>query len=130
MKDLLYDEFQEAVAQYLVRHRSILDVISKFQESNARVNRAVVKAVTSCGCLEVDAHKQQFGDKDLSELLATVNTHLGGKLCDECRGTVEAELGNHLFYLVSLCNLLDISLFDVLLKEHQRLETLGIFKLS
>ncbi|MGE5653879.1 MAG: DUF1573 domain-containing protein [Bacillota bacterium] len=130
MKDLLCDEFQEAVAQYLVRHRSILDVISKFQESNARVNRAVVKAVTNCGCLEIDAQKQQFTSKDLTELLATVDTHLGGKLCDECRETIEAELGNNLFYLVSLCNLLDLSLFDVLLKEHKRLETLGVFKLS
>lgn len=130
MKDLLCDEFQEAVAQYLVRHRSILDVISKFQESNARVNRAVVKAVTNCGCLEIDAQKQQFASRDLTELLATVNTHLDGELCDECRGTIEAELGNHLFYLASLCNLLDLSLFDVLLKEHQRLETLGLFKLS
>ncbi len=130
MKDLLCDEFQETVSQYLVRHRSILDVISKFQESNARVNRAVIKSVTNCGCLEVDARKQQFTSKDLTELLATVDTHLEGQLCSECRETIEAELGNHLFYLVSLCNLLDLSLFDVLLKEHQRLGTLGIFKLS
>ncbi|HHT27849.1 MAG TPA: DUF1573 domain-containing protein, partial [Firmicutes bacterium] len=38
--------FQEAVNEYLVRHRSILDILSKLQESVARTNRAVAKAVT------------------------------------------------------------------------------------
>ena len=51
---------QEAVSEFLIRHRSVLDIISKFQEANARVNRAVVKAVTSCGCVEVEAGRQKF----------------------------------------------------------------------
>lgn len=49
MKDIICDEFQNTVSKYLVRHHSILDILSKVQESTARVNRATVKTVTSCG---------------------------------------------------------------------------------
>ncbi len=59
MKDLLCDGFQDTVDDYLVRHRSILDVMSKLAESNARVNRAVTKAVTTCGCIGIEASKQE-----------------------------------------------------------------------
>jgi len=58
MKDLIFDEFQNAVDNSLLRHKSILDIMTKLQESQARVNRAVIKAVTSCGCLEIQAKKQ------------------------------------------------------------------------
>ena len=46
MKDLICDEFQNAVSELLIRHHSVLDVLSKFQESCARTNRATIKAVT------------------------------------------------------------------------------------
>ena len=42
-------EFQEAVSYCLIRHRSIIDVITKLQESNARVSRAIAKSITVCG---------------------------------------------------------------------------------
>jgi hypothetical protein len=32
MKDLICDEFQNAVSELLIRHHSVLDVLSKFQE--------------------------------------------------------------------------------------------------
>jgi len=31
MKDLLCDQFQETVGEYLIRHRSILDIMAKLQ---------------------------------------------------------------------------------------------------
>lgn len=40
------------------------------------------------------------------------------------------ELGKHLFYMSALCNLLDISLDDVVKQESSRCDTLGIFNLS
>ncbi|HAG45078.1 MAG TPA: DUF1573 domain-containing protein, partial [Clostridium sp.] len=58
MKDLIFDEFQNSVDECLLRHKSILDIMSKLQESEARVNRALIKSVTSCGCLKVEAEKQ------------------------------------------------------------------------
>ena len=40
---------------------------------------------------------------------------------------IEREIGNNLFYLTSLCNALNINLYDVLLKESDKMNTLGKF---
>lgn len=130
MKDLLYDHFQDSVGELLVRHKSILDVLTKFQESQSRVNRAVVKAVTTCGCIEINSKKQKYSDEiSLQELKNYMDNHLSGKLCDNCRDVIEKELGNNLFYVAALCNLLDISMYDVLLKEYEKINTLGIYNM-
>lgn len=130
MEDILFDDFQDSVSQLLVRHKSVLDIMTKFQESNARVNRAIIKAVTGCGCLRVEAQRQTTPSsaslKDLSEYL---DTHIRGSLCESCREAVEKELGANLFYLAAICNVLDISLYDTALNEHKKLKTLGIFNL-
>ena len=60
MKDMLIDEFQYTVQELLFRNKSIIDSITKYQDSNARVNRAIVKAVTQCGCIRIDAKKQKM----------------------------------------------------------------------
>jgi hypothetical protein len=129
--DLLCSEFQQRVDECLIRHRSILDVLAKFQEGPSRTNRAVTKAVTSCGCLQINAGKQNIPlDVPLEKLGQYVESHLKGKLCPDCREIIESELGATLFYLAALCNLLDIDLYDVLIKEHKKLQTLGVFNLS
>ncbi len=130
MKDLLYDHFQDSVGELLIRHKSILDVLTKFQESQSRVSRAVVKAVTSCGCIEIDSKKQNISeDVSLQELKNYMDTHLKGNLCSSCRDIIEKEMGNNLFYIAALCNVLDISMYDVLLKEYEKMNTLGIYNL-
>lgn len=130
MKDLLYDHFQDSVGELLIRHKSILDVLTKFQESQSRVNRAVVKAVTTCGCIEINSKKQNYSDEiSLQDLKNYMDTHLKGSLCSNCRDIVEKELGNNLFYIAALCNVLDISMYDVLLKEYEKMHTLGIYNL-
>lgn len=55
MSDIIYDQFQNLVQDVLIRHNSLLDIITKLDESNARVNRAAVKTITSCGCLSLHA---------------------------------------------------------------------------
>lgn len=132
MKDLLCDGFQQAVEGALVRHRSILDVLSKLQESSARINRALTKAVTTCGCLHVHAHRQCFPPdvSSLQEMRRYMETHLEGRLCEHCREVIEQEVGSQLFYLAALCNLLDLNLYDVLLKEHQHISALGPYSLA
>ncbi len=123
--------FQDQVDEHLVRHRSILDVLSKLQESTARVSRAVAKAVTSCGCISVNAAKQQYpSDVGLAELRAYLNTHLTGTLCERCREAVESEMGSALFYQAGLCTLLGLDLDAIQKKEHSRVKTLGIFNLK
>lgn len=131
----LADDFQEAVGEYLIRHRSILDVISKLQEAAARVQRAVAKAVTVCGCVEVNAARQSItapSPEDISyaDLKEHVQSHVDGSLCEHCRDVLEVELGQAYFYTTALCETFDLRAADVLAKEKQRLETLGVFNLT
>lgn len=131
MKDLLVEDFQDAVGELLVRHKSILDLLSKYQESTARVNRAIVKAVTTCGCIEIDAKKQNIPpDATLSELAELMDTHLKGHLCDNCRDIIEKEMGNNIFYLANICNTLGLNMYDILIKEKEELDTLGYFNMK
>lgn len=127
----LTEQFQNTVKSLLIRHQSILDILSKGQEASARVNRAVVKSVTSCGCLAVDAHKKQIPDDatlfDLKELL---DSNLEGKLCDNCRDTIEIELGKQLFYIAAMANTLGISIDEVIKREMDKLSTLTIFNMT
>lgn len=129
MKDVIFDDFQNAVDNSLLRHKSILDIMSKLEESQGRINRAVVKSVTNCGCIQIDAKKQHLPDEEedvnLQSLKDCMKSHLNGKLCDNCIGVLESEIGNNLFYLTALCNELDLNLYDILLKEYDKIDTLG-----
>ncbi|MCW3491051.1 nucleoside triphosphate pyrophosphohydrolase family protein [Dethiobacter alkaliphilus] len=125
------DQFQGKVSELLIRHRSIMDSLTKFHESTARINRAIAKTVTSCGCLSVCASKQNCPPEvDLKDCQKYMDSHLQGELCEQCREAVEEELGNHLFYLAAICDLLDLELTDVFGKEFKRISTLGFFNLS
>lgn len=127
----LTDQFQSTVKSLLIRHQSILDILSKGQETSARVNRAVVKSVTSCGCHAVNAQKKPIPpDASLADLKELLNSQLEGFICDNCREIIEAELGKQLFYIAALSNALDISLTDVLDHENKKLQTLTIFNLT
>ena len=131
MKDLLCDEFQNTVAELLIRHQSILDILTKFQESTARVNRAVAKAITSCGCLKVVAEKTPIPEgTSLHELKSLLDSNLKGAMCADCREIIEAEMGNNLFYLAAMSNALDINFYDVLVKEQKKIATLRIFNFT
>jgi hypothetical protein len=132
VKDLLWDEFQDAVQQGLVRHRSILDVLSKFQEATVRISRALVKSVTACGCIRIHAQKQlpPADTISLQELRAYMDDHLDGELCPHCREVIEEEFGRLLFYAAALAGLLDLNVYDILIKENKKLAALGVYHLS
>ena len=130
MKDFICEDFQQSVSELLIRHKSILDIITKLEEAQARVNRAVVKSVTSCGCIEVNARKQQIPpDADIKDLKNCMSPHIEGELCENCKDIIEKEIGNDIFYITSLCNILGISLHDVLAKEYEKINTLGIYNM-
>lgn len=131
MKDMLVDQFQYTVQELLFRNKSIIDSITKFQDSNARVNRAIVKAVTQCGCIRIDAKKQDMPeDGDFEEIRNAMDTHVIGKLCENCRDQIENELGKNLYYMASICNVLDLNLYDILIKEQERVKILGQYNLG
>lgn len=124
-------KFQGTVSNYLIRHRSVLDATSKFQEASARVNRAIAKAVTSCGCLKIKAGKQLLPkEASLSEITKYMQTHLEGDLCDSCRETIETEIGNALFYLVAICHLLGLDMDEIIHQENNRISALGFYSLT
>lgn len=132
MNDMILDDFQNCVDNSLIRHKSILDVITKYSESTSKVNRAIAKSVTNCGCININAHKQDINNSNdfLKDISNCMQTHLNGKLCENCRDVIEREIGNNIFYLMALCNTLDINLFDVLIKEYNKVNTLGKFNLT
>lgn len=128
MKDIIFDKFQNDVNESLIRHRSILDIESKLTESNARINRALIKSVTNCGCIQINASKvtTSYDNENFKE---HNDNHLIGELCDNCRDVIENEIGTSLFYLTSLCNSLNLNLYDILLKEENKINILGKFNL-
>ena len=125
------DTFQKNVDQFLIQHRSILDVMTKYQESNARVNRAIAKAVTQCGCLKINAKKQIIpSNTKLTEIHKFMDNHLEGLLCDSCKEIIETEMGSSLFYVAAICSILNLDFDDIIKKEEERISTLGIYNLT
>lgn len=130
MSNFNFSDFKVQVDESLLRHKSILDIVSKSAESNAKINRAIMKSVTSCGCIEIQAKRQDIpNDITFADLSKYMDSHINGSLCSQCREKIEEELGTHLFYITAICNLLGIELEDVLKKESSKLKTLGIFSL-
>ncbi len=120
--------FQDKVSELLLKHRSILDTLSKHGGSAARVNRSISKAVTNCGCISIHARKQEIPpEASLEDCRKYMDSHLDGNLCESCRETIQEEIGNNLFYLAALCHLLNINLEDVYQKEYEKLSALGYF---
>ncbi len=123
--------FQDMVSEVLIRHRSILDCLTKFQETTARVNRSIIKTVTDCGCISITAIKKQYPPLDsLKGCGKLMDSHIKGKMCENCREVIAEEIGKHLFYLAALCNILDFKLEDLFGSEQERISTLGHFLLS
>ena len=128
---LTLQQFQEQVSELLLRHRSLLDILSKFQQSNAAVNRSVTKSITECGCIEVNACKQPYTeDMTIEEAKSVLGTHVSGQLCEHCLDMIEAELGKNLFYMSALCNVLNMKLDKIMIEESKKCSTLGFFNMS
>jgi hypothetical protein len=130
VKDVICEDFQNQVSQVLIRHKSVLDMMTKLDEYNARINRAVAKSVTLCGCISIDAKKQNFGDESFERMFDKAETHVKGELCGSCKDVLQEEIGSYLFYLTSLCNTLVVDLQESIEKEYDRIKTLGIYSLK
>lgn len=128
--DISIDEFQAQVDDVLIRHRSILDIITKLDEYTARINRAVIKSATYCGCIEIHATKQDYNRDSLEEIKNNMDDHIKGKLCPSCKEILHEEMGAYIFYLSALANTLDIKVSDAILNEYKNIKTLGIFSLK
>jgi hypothetical protein len=122
---------QHLVSQFLIRHRSILDVQSKLNESTARISRAIAKAVASCGCVQVHASRQRFPtDIGLGDLRGFLSTHLQGEPCEHCREDLADQIGTTLFYLAAMCYITGLDLNTILRRERDRVSALGVYHLT
>ena len=124
MKKTLTEDFQDTVLKYHIWNKSILDVLSKIQMSSAKVTRSAIKSVTTCGCIEIEGKKSMVEFDTKSD-----DTQVKGVLCEECRANVEREIGENLYYMISLCNTLNLNVDKIIQKELQRVKTLGKYNL-
>lgn len=129
-ENTLLNKFQSQTSKSLIRHKSILDIMTKLDEYNSRINRAVAKSVTNCGCISINAKKQNFDGKSYDELIDKVDSHLEGSICNHCQEILESEIGSYTFYLASLSNTLELDLSEIVEKEYNLDRTLGIFSLK
>ena len=127
--DNVCEDFQNSISKVLVRHKSVLDIMTKMDEYNARINRAVVKSVTNCGCISIDAKKQEFTGESYKDLPNTLDNHLRGEICEQCKEVLDLEMGNYLFYITALCDTIGLNLNEVMQNEYDRNKTLGLFNL-
>lgn len=124
------EDFQNEIPTVLARHKSILDIMSKLDEYSARINRAVAKSVTECGCISINASKQDLGNDTLQAMLDKAKSHVEGDLCENCSDVLDVEIGTHLFYIASLCETLDLDFHSIIEKEYDRIKTLGLYSLK
>lgn len=131
MSQLDSHDFEKTVASFLLRHQSILDLLSKYQETCARTNRAIAKAVTSCGCIQINAEKQPLPpEASIEDLKNLFSNHMEGKLCENCREIITSEFGKNLFYITAIGNTLGIPLHEIVEKENSKVKTLGKFNMT
>lgn len=122
--------FLKKVDEVLIRHKSILDAMTKLQETSAKINRAIAKSATECGCISICAKKQEINPQvDYTQLDEYMKTQIEGELCPKCLGKMKEEIGDHIFYLASVCNILHIDLDQVTDEKYNELNTLGKFGL-
>lgn len=123
-------EFQNYVSDLQFRNKSILDIVTKLNEKNSFLDRAVFKSTTYCGCIKINASKQVYDhDKTLEENKENLKSHIEGELCSKCQEKIEEEIGDLLFYLSSLCDALNLDLEDIMQQKLEALKTLGIYSL-
>lgn len=123
-------EFQNITGELQLLNKSILDIVSKLDEQTSRLNRAVFKSATHCGCIEIHATKQLFSDnKTLEENQFDLDKHVEGSLCPKCKEKIQEEMGELMFYLASMCTALEMDLEQVMNTKLEHLKTLGIYNL-
>ncbi|MEG6617534.1 DUF1573 domain-containing protein [Peptococcaceae bacterium 1198_IL3148] len=131
LKDLMADNFQYAVAEQVLCNGSILDILNRHQECSTKIQRSIIKTVTTCGCVQIQLKKYELPkNASLMDLKSTCTPSVTGSLCPNCREKIENEIGRSLVYLAATCNSLDINLFDVIIKEHHKMQLLGQYNIT
>lgn len=123
------DDFQKKVSALIMRNQNILDILTKCQSACSRISRSTVKTATGCGCLKIKADKTLSVFPLEDSIDPEQVTGIEGELCTECKGRIENEIGEILFYIGALCNVLGLSMGDIMKKEIKKIEVLGKYSL-
>ncbi|MEG0371247.1 MAG: DUF1573 domain-containing protein [Clostridium sp.] len=130
MDNMSLTTFQNTVKDSQVRNKSMIDIMTKLTESSARINRAVAKSITLCGCIDLTAHKQSIPfESSLDDALKLLTHQVNGDICEHCLEILQDEIGNHLLYVASLCNALNIDLNKTAQEELDKVTTLGKYSM-
>ena len=131
MSPSLIGDFQILANNLLTRDRSLLDTMTKLQDTCAKLNRTLSKSITKCGCISLNAQKQRFpANGEWSRLHNYADDQVEGELCPKCRDFVEQSIADTLFYLACVCNTFNISMEELLQKELGQLHILGQYNLK
>lgn len=123
------EDFQKKVAALIVRNSNVLDILTKCQTSCARLCRSTVKSATGCGCMKITAEKSLATLENKADFSPKDMAGTTGSLCNDCRSSIENEIGETLFYIASLCNALGVSMNDIMQREIKNVEALGKYSL-
>ncbi len=124
------EDFQKKVALLIARNNNLLDILTKYQDSCAKVCRTAVKSATGCGCIKIEAEKALFNMNEMQNSSPKELSGVIGSLCTDCRDRLESEIGESLFYLAAVCNALGMSMKDIMKKEISNVEILGKYSLK
>ncbi len=124
MNEFILEEFQYLTEEQLRRNAGLPDLMTKLETTGGKINRAVSKAMTHCGCIRYGSEKPLEEEHSAKE-----RAGIGGDLCETCREEFERAVGEHLFYLAGLLGALDISLYDMICAEISRQKMIGKYSL-
>ncbi len=124
------EDFQKEVALLIARNNNLLDILTKYQDSCAKVCRTAVKTATGCGCITIHAEKTLFDINSIQNMSPKELSGTSGNLCTTCRERLENEIGESFFYLAAICNALEMSMKDIMKKEIDNVEILGKYSLK
>ena len=108
-------------------------------KTNGKYISAVRNLNNSIGFKNIESHprfkrtcnsKTQLDNFNIDNTInTTISNQIEGRICSNCRDVIETEIGNNIFYLTSLCNCLDLNLYDIILKEESKINVLGKYNL-
>lgn len=130
IQDIITDEFQYAIDEFECINKSILDQMAKLNEYACKLNKSITTASTQCGCIQIYASKHSYDNLNDLSSQNKAPKDCYGILCNECTEHVEKYMGSLLYYLASLCNTLDLNLYDVFLKELEKIYLLRQYNLK
>ena len=134
IQDIATDTLQFSIEEYQCLNKSILEQMAKLNEYANNLNKSIIKSCIQCGCLKIQTEKSCYEstyDKDITTNSTFINdNNCIGTPCKDCAEQFEKNIGGCLYYLASLCNTLDLNLYDIILKELDKINILRKYNIE